>query len=149
MDPPVRIALAAIDDGRLLEALRALPLRAETHVRASLYDGIEALVALRPDVLFVGVGPDDGDLPGALRLLRGLLPGLGLVLVAPAALELQAAPLGERAAARLLLVPFTQGQLAAVLELALTGSNRPAADVFLDLAHGVADEVNNALLHLT
>jgi two-component system NtrC family sensor kinase len=43
-------------------------------------------------------------------------------------------------------VPDAPGQLAAVLEQARLGGNRPRPEVFHDLARGVADEINNPLM---
>lgn len=151
MDRPVRIGIAGLDDRGLQDALRELPSRPETRRFASLYDETERLVADRPDVLFVdaGAGDEAADLPGALRLLRALVPGLPVVVIAPAAREVEVQPLCRRAGAHLLLAPFRRGAVAAVLEQALTGSDRPRDEVFHDLARGFADEINNPLLFLS
>jgi len=63
--------------------------------------------------------------------------------------EVAQAPLATRLGALLLVHPGKPGQLAAAIEQALLGSDRPHADVFLDLAHGMADEINNPLLFLS
>lgn len=149
MDRPVRVALAEVDDGRLLERLRALPLQPEAEAHGDLYGSIGVLTAQPPDVLLLGAHPDDADLPGALRLLRSLLPGMAIVLVAAAAHELELGPVCARAQAQQLLLPCTDGELAAALDRALTGSDRPTEGTFVDLARGVADAVNSPLLAVT
>src|SRR5262245_34844939 len=148
MDRPVRVGLAGIADPRLLGDLRALPSRPELHSFPSLYDEIGRILAVQPDVLFVGGEGDGRDLGGALRLLHGLQPRLPVVVVAAAGSEVALGPVCERTGARLLLLPLTPGALANALEQALQGSNRPGQDVFLDLARGFADEINNPLLFL-
>ncbi len=151
MDTPVRIGIAGVDDRRLVAELGALPIRPEVRSFASLYEGTESLVAMRPDLLFVGAPEGAGamaDLIGALRLLRGLQPALASVVVAPSGREVHLHDLCERTGARILLQPFRPGDLAGVVAQALAGSDRPRDDVFLDLARGFADEINNPLLFL-
>lgn len=149
MERPARIAVANLDDGNLCTELRAMPSRPEVRSFETLYDAVDAVVAFRPDVLFVGDSPDLDDLPGALRMLRGLLPGLATFVVVAAEREVEIAPLAQRAGARVLVWPPQPGELAGALERALTGSDRPRDEVFLDLARGFADEINNPLLFLT
>jgi signal transduction histidine kinase len=151
MDRPVRIGLAGIEDRRLLADVRALPMQPEVHTFDSIYGSTEAVVALRPDVLFAGVpdrSEDASDLVGALRLLHSLLPEVAVVAVAAREREVALATACRRAGAWLLLLPYQPGELACALHLALSRSDRPPDDVFLDLARGFADEINNPLLFL-
>jgi signal transduction histidine kinase len=145
MDRPARIAVVGQVDDRLIAQLRALPLHPEVRRWSSLCGDSEAVVQFQADVLCIAFGPDPAEEIGALRLLRNLWPSMGVVLVTDAAHELQNAPLAARLHAQL-LVPDAPGQLAAVLEQARLGGNRPRPEVFHDLARGVADEINNPLM---
>ncbi len=145
MDRPARIAVVGPVDDRLLADLRALPLHPEVRRWSSLCGDSEAVVQFQADVLCITFGPDPAEEIGALRLLKNLWPALGVVLVTDAAHELRHAPLAARLGAQL-LVPDAPGQLAAVLEQARLGGNRPRPEVFHDLARGVADEINNPLM---
>jgi nitrogen-specific signal transduction histidine kinase len=149
MDRRVRIGVAGLADPRLHEALRALPTRPEVQVLPDLYGGIELLLQQPADVLFLAAEADSARQAGALRLFRGVQPTTAVVLVAPLAREIELAPLIEQTGARLLMLPLQPGAVAAVLEQALSGSDRPREEQFLDLARGFADEVNNPLLFLT
>lgn len=151
MDQRVRIGIAGVEDRHLAAELHDLPIRPEIRAFANLYEDTGALLALRPELLFVGApaGPaGTADLVGALRVLRGLLPELAVVVVAPTAREVALHELCERTGARLLLSPFRPGDVANVVAHALAGTERPRDEVFLDLARGFADEVNNPLLFL-
>ncbi len=134
---------------RLGEDLRTLPARPEVRVLPSLFADPGDLQRFGPDVVFALPGPDPAEEAGALRLLRSLLPGLALVLVAPADRELALQTLCQRLGARLLLMPYGPGDVAAILEQAVAGSDRPREEVFLDLARGVADEINNPLMYVS
>lgn len=149
MDGPVRTAVVGASMTRLCEDLRALPTQPEVRVFDSLYGDTGELAGFRPQVLFVPPADEPGEAVGALRLLRSLLPGLGIVLVGAVQDEVTLLPSSERLGARLLLQPYSAGQLAAALEHALSGSDRPREDVFLDLARGIADELNNPLLYVS
>ncbi|MGE3175639.1 MAG: histidine kinase dimerization/phospho-acceptor domain-containing protein [Planctomycetota bacterium] len=151
MDRPVRIGLAGLEDRRLSAELRALPLQPEVREFGDVYDDTEPLVAFRPQVLVLD-GPAPGrpatDLVGAVRVLRALLPGLALIVTAPGAREVELGPFCDRTGAHLLRTPFRSGDLAAALDRALAGGDRPRDEVFLDLARGFADEINNPLMFL-
>ncbi|MEI6129211.1 MAG: ATP-binding protein [Planctomycetota bacterium] len=149
MDQTVRIATADLEDGILVERMRALPLRPEVAVHAALFAVLTGLVAKPPDILVLGIRSETADLPGTLRTLRALMPTLGLILVAPAAQELSLAPTCARALVQLLPLPCSDGQLASAIERALENSDRPHEGMFLDLAHGFADAVNSPLLAIT
>lgn len=144
----MRIGLVNLVDGQVLQALRSLPGRPRTQAFADLYGEIGSIVEAAPEVLLVGTDDADRDLGGALRLLRGLLPDVPVVVVAPIAREVEVAPMCRRSGSHLLLTPLRPGALASALELALSASDRPAPEVFLDLARGFADEVNNPLMFL-
>ena len=116
MDRPVRIGVAGLEDRSVLDQLRALPTRPDTHALESVYDETEQLVAYRPDVLFLAPETDSRDLTGTIRLLRGMLPGLPVVVVAPAAREVELQPLCARTAANLLLTPALNLDLEQALE---------------------------------
>ena len=99
-------------------------------------------------VIVPGVGLG-GEEIGALRALRSLLPHSSLVLVGEAAEEVELWRLGERFHARVLLLPYTAAELVRALGRSLDGSDRPSEEVFLDLARGIADEINNPLLFIS
>jgi signal transduction histidine kinase len=145
MDRPVRIVVAGPVDDRLLGDLRLLPLRPEVRQFVSVPGDGEAILHVQPDVLLVGFGPTPDEEIGAVRMLQRLWPTLGVVVVTSPAREVHDARLALRLQARLLPWPDAPGQLAAALEQALLLSDRPRADAFVDLARGVADEINNPL----
>ena len=145
MDRPVRIAVIGPVDDRLVGDLRRLPLRPEVRQCASLTADSEALARFQPDLLAIALPVEPAEEIGALRLLRQLWPALGVLLVVTAEREVAAAPLAQRLGSRLLVHPDAPGQLAGALEQALGGSDRPRADAFVDLARGLADEINNPL----
>jgi signal transduction histidine kinase len=133
----------------LLSDLRALPMQPEVRAFQSLYGDSEPLSRFQPDVLMTALHDEAAEEVGALRLLRSLWPALAVVLVTDAANELGRAPLAGRIGAHVLVHPGKPGQLAATIDQALLGSDRPRPDVFLDLAHGIADEINNPLLFVS
>jgi signal transduction histidine kinase len=146
MDRPVRIVVAGPVDDRLVGELRQLPLRPEVRPSPSVLADSEAILRFRPDILLLGLDRDHSEEIGALRLLQQMWPALAVVLVAPPDRETSLAPLATRLRALLLPFPDAPGQLAAILEQARLRSDRPRADVFFDLARGVADEINNPLM---
>lgn len=81
-------------------------------------------------------------------MLRNLRPGCAIVWLIDRARELAVAPLCARVGAQLLCEPFSHAQLLAAFDHALAGGERPRAEVFLDLVHGIADEINNPLMFL-
>lgn len=146
MDRPVRIVVAGPVDDRLLGELRQLPLRPDVRRSGSLLADSEGILLFQPDVLLLGLDRDHSEEVGALRLLQRMWPSLGVVLVAPPDRETETSPLALRLNAIVLPFPDAIGQLAAVVEQARLHSDRPRADVFADLARGVADEINNPLM---
>ena len=150
MDRPVRIAIANGRDPPLAGELAALPMATAIATFGSLFADTEALVAHAPDLLFVGddAAADGAELSGAIRLLQALRPDLAVVIVAEATREVALHDVCTRTGARLLRTPLQAGELSSVVDHALAGGNRPREEVFLDLARGFADEINNPLLFL-
>lgn len=146
MEPRVRIALVGTNLAELGSAFRALPSGPDVRDFADLFADAAALREFRPQVLVAAIEPAQPEVAGALRVLRAQEPGLGLGLVADADTEPALAPVAQRLGARLLTRPWLPGQPAAMLAHLLGGSDRPAEEVFMDLARGIADEVNNPLL---
>lgn len=146
MDPRERIAAIGALDERVLAALRALPTQPEVRVFRSLADDGAALLRFAPALAVVAPAADASEDAGALRLLRQAWPGLGLVLVGAAAHETATAELARRVGALALPWPGSPGTLAAAIEQARHGGDRPRAEAFAELARGVADEINNPLL---
>ncbi len=146
MERSVRIAVVGPVDDRLVGDLRQLPLHPEVRTSSSLVRDSDGLLRQQPDVLVIGLGEAPEEEIGALRLLRQLWPTLGVVLVTSAALEVSQTPLAKRLHALLLVYPDSPGQLAAIIEQARLLSDRPRAEVFVDLARGIADEINNPLM---
>lgn len=149
MDRPARIAVVGPADERLASDIRQLPLRPEVRVARALVADSEGLLRFQPDVLVIAFGPEPGEEIGALRLLRQMWPALGVVVATSAPHEIEHAPLAQRLHAQLLVYPESTGQLAAILEQAWLGSDRPRADTFVDLARGIADEINNPLMFVS
>lgn len=146
MEPRDRIAAIGALDERLLADLGALPTRPETRrFRSLAADGGE-LLRFEPTIAVAALAADAAEEVGALRLLRQLWPALGVVLVGASADEATTAALAARIGAQPLAWPAPAGALAAALEQARHGGDRPRAEAFVDLARGVADEVNNPLL---
>ena len=146
MERAVRIAVVGPVDDRLAGDLRALPLHPEVRVSASLCGDSEALSRFQPDVLVIAFEPAAAEEIGALRLLRNLWPALAVVLVCRTEDELANTPLASRLHARLATYPSSPGELADAIEQARQHSDRPHADAFVDLARGIADEINNPLM---
>ena len=146
MDRPLRIAAVGPLGDALLAELRHLPTRPDVRAFRDLVADGDGLARMQPDVVVLALAEHDaGESIGALRLLQQLWPALGTVVVTDAAHELALAPVAKRLKARLVVHPDRPGQLAAAIEQALLGSDRPRADAFVDLAHGIADEINNPL----
>jgi len=149
MERSVRIAVVGRVADDLVGALRQLPLQPQVRSFPSVCDDSDALVRFHPELLLAQLGPEPAEEIGAMRLLRQLWPTLAIVLVTSPAGELHQTAHAARIGARLLLYPHAPGQLAAIVEQALQGSDRPRAEVFVDLAHGIADEINNPLMFLS
>ena len=150
MDRPLRVGLVGRGESALLSQLRALPGRPEARSFEGLFGQTGAILAFEPDALFVCVSAEDRpeELAGALLLLRGIRPGCAVILVASKAQEIALAPVCARIDAQLLCEPWAPAQLLAAYDHALCGGDRPRAEVFLDLVHGIADEINNPLMFL-
>ena len=149
MERPVRIGIAGLEDQSLLDELSTLPSRPEHQTFPDLFGEADAIVHADLDVLVLGAPADSTELGGALRVLRSLAPGLGLIVAASDEREVELLPICRRSQARWLRLPLHKGALAAALEQALVHSDRPSEEVFLDLARGFADEVNNPLMFLS
>jgi nitrogen-specific signal transduction histidine kinase len=145
MERPVRIALIGPAADALVTDLRELPLRPEVRTWGSFLTDADGLARFQPDLLVLTIPATAEQEIGALRLLRQLWPATGVLLVTTAERELSLGPLAQRLQARLLVHPDAPGQLAAAVEQARLGSDRPRPDVFVDLARGLADEINNPL----
>jgi signal transduction histidine kinase len=146
MEPRDRIAAIGALDERLLAELRALPTRPEVRTFASLARDGGELLRYEPAIAVAALGADAPEDLGALRLLRQLWPALGVVLAGGAADETATTERAQRLGAQPLVWPAATGALAAAIEQARHGGGRPRAEAFVDLARGVADEVNNPLL---
>lgn len=149
MERPVRIAALGPLDDALLAALRALPLRPEVRTARSVLLVGDGLLRWQPEVLVVAFGDAPEEEIGALRLWRQLAPDTGVLVATDAAGELAATALAARLPARVFVFPGPPGQLAALLEQAREHSDRPRADLFVDLVRGIADEINNPLLYVS
>lgn len=149
MERSARIAVAGPVDDRLAGDIRQLPLRPEVRAVGSVVADSEALLRFQPDVLVLALGAEPSEEVGAVRLLRQLWPALGVVVATAPAQEVAATALAQRMRALVLVYPDAPGQLAAILEQARLQSDRPRADTFVDLARGVADEINNPLMFVS
>lgn len=149
MDQPTRIAVVGPVHEHLAGDLRRLPLRPEVRACRGLTVDTEALLRFQPDVLLLAFDDEPSEEVGALRVLRQLWPGVAVVVVVAPEHEVAIAPLARQLHALVLVYPDTPGQLAAVLEQARHGGDRPRAESFVDLARGVADEINNPLMFVS
>ncbi len=149
MDGPVRIGLSGLTGDSLSRAVAELPMAPEVHSFADLFADAEAILAADLDLLITEETSPPAEFLGGLRLLRRARPSLPVLVVCRAAREVSLRTACEDVGARLLLLPLRSGALAAAVEQALQLSDRPDQEVFLDLAHGFADEINNPLLYLT
>lgn len=146
MERSDRIAVVGAVDERLLGDLRQLPLRPDVRAWRSLAADGEAVLRYEPTLAVVALPDEPGEEIGALRLLRQLWPEFGVVVAADAAREATASAAAGKLGASLLVRPCGPGALAAALEQARHRSDRPRAEAFVELAHGLADEINNPLL---
>lgn len=149
MDHPVRIAVVGQVDEKLIGELRQLPLRPEVRAIGSLVADTEILMRFQPDALLVQFGEQPAEDVGAVLLLKHMWPALRVAVIASTASEVANAPIATRLSAKMIVYPDTPGHLAAVLEQMLHGGDRPRPELFVDLAHGLADEINNPLLFVS
>ncbi len=149
MPKAVRIAVVEAGDSSLAADLQGLSARPTVRCFHSLFGDAEAIRRFRPSVVIVyGSGPGSEEV-GAVRMLRGLLPRSSLVLAGEAGDEVELRRLCSRFEARILLLPYSPAELSASLGRALDDNDRPAEEVFLDLARGIADEINNPLMFVS
>ena len=149
MDRPVRIAVVGPADERLIGDLRQLPLGPEVRPLSSVVADTEALMRFQPDVLLTQLHERPSEDIGAIKLLQRLWPAMVVGVLADAGSEVSMGPIAERLSAELVVYPATPGQLAAALEQLLHGGDRPRPELFVDLAHGLADEINNPLMFVS
>ncbi|MFT4513791.1 MAG: signal transduction histidine kinase [Planctomycetota bacterium] len=149
MDRPVRIAVVGPVDEKLVGDLRKLPLRPEVRHVTALVDDTEILMRFQPDLLLVQFGDAPEEDIGAVRLLQRMWASLRVAVVTTTGKEVASGPVATRLSSQLIVYPDTPGQLAAVLEQMLHGGDRPRPELFVDLAHGLADEINNPLLFVS
>ena len=116
---------------------------------AALVSDTEMLMRFQPDLLLLQFGEAHDEDVGAVRLLQRLWPALRVGVITTTGTELASTPIATRLSARLIVYPDTPGHLAAVLEQMLHGGDRPRPELFVDLAHGLADEINNPLLFVS
>lgn len=113
-----------------------------------LYADATAICRFEATALFL-IEPDLGDEEaGALRMISALLPELSVVIVSEEHREVEHRRIADRIGALILVRPFSQGQLADVLDRALRIPPGPTAAALLDLARGISDEVNNPLMFI-
>ncbi len=149
MDRPVRIAVVGQVDAGLVADLRQLPRQPEVRALTSVVADTEALTRLQPDLLLVQFGEHASEEVGAVRLLQRLWPALAVAVVTDAAGEVTMGPVAARLAAQLIVYPDAPGQLAGAIEQRVQGGDRPRPEVFVDLAHGLSDEINNPLMFVS
>ncbi|MEM7205907.1 MAG: hypothetical protein AAF628_36975 [Planctomycetota bacterium] len=111
-----------------------------------LYAEVDAIQQWHPDAIFAVMTDQQEEDVGALRLLRSLLPNVGMVLLGEAPDEARLRPMAERLHADPLILPAARARVAAALDAALAGGARPSSEGLLDLVRGLSDEINNPLL---
>lgn len=150
MERPLRIALVGAFERSLTDAVEALARRPSVDHAADLFVAARTFAAAPPDLLVLAA-PETAALDefaGALRLWRSMHEGTAVLLAGPAAREVELAGFAERQQVSFLPLPARPRELAAAVDRALQRSDRPRAEVYLDLVHGIADEVNNPLQFL-
>jgi signal transduction histidine kinase len=145
MAEPQKIAIVRDPDRGLGRLLEARPERPQVRTFEDPFASFEEILDFAPELLIHDGAVDDPEEVGALRILARALPQTRFVLVGPRDREVDLSALGRRLGARVLLRPFDRRAVAAVLAAA-ADPDHPDADVFLDLARGISDEVNNPLL---
>lgn len=140
-----RIAVVGAGTDRLVSALRALPLAPDVAPFRSLFADSEPLTRFHPELLLLEPPEDVPAVAGAVRLLRHLLPGLAVLLVCERSEEMAVAVAARQLGAATLVDWERPGRLVAGLEQARSGGRRPGLATFVDLAHGIADAINNPL----
>lgn len=150
MDRPLRIALVGALDRGLDDAFAGLARRPLVVRVADLFQAAQELDRELPDLLAVASPPtaELEQLAGGLRLWRSLHTSCGVLLLGPAAREVELAGFAERVQATFVALPARPRDLAAAVDTALLGAGRPRPEAYLDLVHGIADEVNNPLQFL-
>jgi signal transduction histidine kinase len=144
--PRARVAVVSAADTDLPARLGALAHPLLVRRFADLYADASSIHRFAPAALFLS-SPDLGEEEiGALRLIHALLPDLGAVLVCDAAREVAVRELADRAGAATLAAPYTDGELAVVVDAATASAPHPSAEALLDLARGISDEINNPLM---
>lgn len=149
LQPDTRIAVVEPDRGRLLAAVRALPVRCEIRRFSDVGADMTELLQFRPQVLLFAASPEDEDLAGTVRVARSALGSPPVVLVTDPAHEADTLVLAQRTGARVLVEPEKAGALAAALERTLAGADPNRHAAFLQIARGLADEINNPLMYLS
>jgi signal transduction histidine kinase len=140
-----RIAVVGAGTDRLVSALRALPLAPDVAPFRSVFADSEPLTRFHPELLLLEPPEDVAAVAGAVRLLRHLLPGLAVLLVCERSEEVALASVAQQLGALPLVDWERPGRLVAALEQARAGGRRPSLATFVDLAHGIADAINNPL----
>jgi signal transduction histidine kinase len=130
-------------------ALRLQALPGQHDVR-SFEDPLASWSDLRefaPDLLLVDAGTLGDETVGTLLLLTRILDEPALVALVPQEADSETLRHVRRLGARHLTVPASDHELARALSLVeQPETTTAAAEVFLDVARGLADEINNPLL---
>lgn len=150
MERPLRIALVGAFERSLHDAVAALARRPEVATAPDLFAAAREWKDEPPGLLLLAA-PATAQLDefaGALRLWRSLRPAVAVLLAGPAAREVELSAFAERQELAFLPLPARPRELAAAVDRALERSDRPRPEVYLDLVHGIADEVNNPLQFL-
>lgn len=150
MDRPLRIALVGTFGRGFEEAVAALARRPHVLLASDLLTAARDLAAEPADLVLLLAPATAGleEFAGALRLWRSLLPATAVLLAGPAAREVELQAFADRLAIGFLSLPPSPRALAAAVDRALAATDRPRPEVYLDLVHGIADEVNNPLQFL-
>ncbi len=141
---PPRVAILGRVDGVVTEVLRNAPTPFDVRTFAGLYDDYAELRDFAPDVCCLAAQTFREHDLGGVRLARAELGSFRLVLVAARELESELGDLARRAGASLLLMPCTTRDVMATFDGARSEPDDESA--FLDIARGLADEINNPLM---
>lgn len=140
-----RVAVVASAAPQLMEQLAQAAPDLEVRSFGDLCGDADALLRYRPACLFAG-STGAGEELGSLRMLMTLLPRTSFVLVCTAEHEVRVTEAAQRLDVAVLVAPCTQRQVTEMLELVSSPERRTSAEVLLDLARGLSDEINNPLM---
>jgi signal transduction histidine kinase len=130
--------------GTVRQALDDLASSAQVREFHDLYESAATLAEFAPDLLIFAASPGFEQDLGAVRVLRGLLPDLGVIVVGTK----RDLPIPHRdACATHGIVPFDpDSDLVNFAEIVARAIGDDKSDSYLEFVQGICDEINNPLM---